>query len=95
MAGVPPHFDFVKLNSRLNLRLEAPGILTASVGDPDPDTQDPHVFGPPGSGSISQRCGSCSGSGSFPFLIKVKFKFNILFSFFILIYYKILQFYLL
>jgi hypothetical protein len=36
-----------------------------SVGDPDP--QDPHVFGPPGSGSISQRY----GSGSFPFLIKV------------------------
>ena len=34
-----------------------------SVGDPDPDPQDPHVFGPPGSGSISQRC----GSGSFPF----------------------------
>ncbi len=33
-----------------------------SVGDPDPD-----VFGPPGSGSISQRY----RSGSFPFLIKV------------------------
>jgi hypothetical protein len=28
-----------------------------------------HVFGPPGSGSISQRYGS--GSGSFPFLIKM------------------------
>jgi hypothetical protein len=27
---------------------------------------DPHVFGPHGSGSISQRYGS--GSGSFPFL---------------------------
>jgi hypothetical protein len=39
------------------------------VGDPDP--QDPHVFGPPGSGSISQRYGSGSGSGTFPFLIKV------------------------
>ncbi len=37
-----------------------------SVGDPD---QDPYVFGPPGSGSISQRYGS--GSGSFPSLIKV------------------------
>ncbi len=37
-----------------------------SVGDPDP--QDPHVFGPPG--SISQRCNSGSGSGTFPFLIK-------------------------
>jgi hypothetical protein len=33
-----------------------------SIGDPDP-----HVFGPPGSGSISQR----PGSRSFPFLIKV------------------------
>jgi hypothetical protein len=36
------------------------------VGDPDPD-----VFGSPVSGSISQRYGSGSGSGSFPFLIKV------------------------
>jgi hypothetical protein len=34
-----------------------------SVGDPDP--QDPHVFGPPGSGSTRQRY----GSGSFPFPI--------------------------
>jgi hypothetical protein len=43
----------------------------SSVVDPDlePDPQDPHVFGPSGSGSISQRYGS--GSGSFPFLIKV------------------------
>ena len=38
-----------------------------SVGDPDP--QDPHVFGPPGSESFSQ--GSGSGSGSFTFLLKV------------------------
>jgi hypothetical protein len=36
----------------------------SSVGDPDPD-----VFGPPGSGSISQRYGS--GSVSFPILIQV------------------------
>jgi len=28
-------------------------------------------FGPPGSGSISQRCGSGFGTGSFPFLINV------------------------
>ncbi len=37
---------------------------------PDLDTSpDPHVFGPPGSGSgsISQRYGSGSGSRSFPF----------------------------
>ncbi len=33
------------------------GIVLFSVGDLDP--QDPHVFGPPGSGS---------GPGSFPFL---------------------------
>jgi hypothetical protein len=34
--------------------------LLSSVGDPDPDLQDPHVFGPPASGSrsISQRYGS-------------------------------------
>jgi hypothetical protein len=37
-------------------------IKETSVGDPDP-----HVFGPPGSGFICRR----SGSGSFPFLIKV------------------------
>ncbi len=40
--------------------------LFSSVADPDPP--DPHVFGPPGSGSTSQRygsgSGSCSGSGS-------------------------------
>ncbi len=44
-----------------------------SVGDPDPepDPQDPHVFGPPGSGSISRMYGSGSGSGSFFFLINV------------------------
>jgi hypothetical protein len=44
-------------------------ILSGSVGDPEsePDT-DPHVFGPPGSGSIRRRG---SGSGSFPFLINV------------------------
>jgi hypothetical protein len=35
-----------------------PYIHTSSVPDPDP-----HVFGPPGSGSTSQRYGS--GSGSF------------------------------
>jgi hypothetical protein len=40
-----------------------------SVGDPDPE--DPHVVGPPGSGSAVQRYGSGSSSGSFPFLIKV------------------------
>jgi hypothetical protein len=43
--------------------------LNCSVGDPEPDPQDPHVFGLPRSGSIRQRYGS--GSGSFPFLINV------------------------
>jgi hypothetical protein len=37
--------------------------VTTSVPDPNPDPPDPHVFGPPDSGSISQRYGS--GSGSF------------------------------
>ncbi len=47
--------------------------VLCSVADPDPnpDPPDPHVFGPPGSGpgSISQRygSGSCSGSGSVSF----------------------------
>jgi len=42
--------------------------MQISVGDPelDLDSQDPHVFGPPGSGSISRRYGS--GSGSFVFI---------------------------
>jgi hypothetical protein len=39
------------------------GILGVSVADPNPDPPDPHVFEPPGSGSISQRYGF--GSGSF------------------------------
>ncbi len=34
--------------------------VCGSVADPDP--QDLYVFGPPGSGSVSQRCGSGSGS---------------------------------
>jgi hypothetical protein len=46
-------------------------MVTSSVEvsdpEPDPDPQDPHVFGPHGSGSISQRY----ESGSFPFLIDV------------------------
>ncbi len=38
-----------------------------SVADPDPP--DPHFFGPPGSGSASQRYGS--GSGSFYYHAKI------------------------
>jgi hypothetical protein len=38
-------------------------ILPSSVADPNPDSDppDPNVFGPPGSGFISQRYGSRSG----------------------------------
>jgi hypothetical protein len=43
-------------------------IVFSSVGDSDPQ-DSPHVFGPPGSGSISQRYGS--GSRSLPFNIKM------------------------
>ncbi len=45
-------------------------IPITSVRDPEPDP-NPHVFGPPGSRSISQRYGSSSGSASFPFLTNV------------------------
>jgi hypothetical protein len=40
---------------------------------PEPDPPDPHVFGPPGSGSTSQMYGSGSGSssGSFYYLAKI------------------------
>ncbi len=46
----------------------------ASVADPnlDPDPPDPHVFGPPGSGSISQRYGLGFGSGSGSFYHQAK-----------------------
>ena len=37
------------------------GCVIISVAVPDPNPPDPHVFGPPGSGSISQRYGSGSG----------------------------------
>ncbi len=37
-------------------------ILPGSVADPNPDPSHPYVFGPPGSGSISQRFGSGSRS---------------------------------
>ncbi len=49
-----------------------PGDPKTSVVDPNPDPPDPHVFGPPGSGSISQRYGSGSGSGSGSFYHQAK-----------------------
>ncbi len=49
------------------------GKVIDNVPDPNPDP-DPHVFEPPGSGPISQRYGSGSGSRSFhhPPIIKQK-----------------------
>ncbi len=49
------------------LSCSEPGT-SISVGDPELDL-DPHVFWPPGSGSISPRYGT--GTRSFLFLIKV------------------------
>jgi hypothetical protein len=47
-------------------------IVLVNVADPDPNP-DPRVFGPPGSesGSIIQRYGSGSGSGSFYLKAKI------------------------
>jgi hypothetical protein len=50
--NIPDHFS------------ESLETVFCSVPDPNPDPPDPHVFGPHGSGSISQRYGSGSGSGS-------------------------------
>ncbi len=59
MAGLPPppHLSHPVSGIRVRNRIRI--------------CEDPHVFGPSGSGSISQRCGSGSGSGSFYFLINV------------------------
>ncbi len=63
---------------RAPTRLYPFNLFLTSVEDPDP--QDLHVFGPPGSGSISHRY----VSGYLPFLIKVlmlaKRNFNTKFS---------------
>ncbi len=58
---------FTSTFSAVSVREEAAKLKfdrKSSVGDPNP-----HLFGPPGFGSIIPRYGS--GSGSFPFLIKV------------------------
>jgi hypothetical protein len=49
----------VEAGAILQVRLKS--ILLSSVPDPNPDPPDPHVFGPPGSGSTSRRYGSGSG----------------------------------
>ncbi len=55
----------VLLGNRLNKFIIH--LTSVADSDPNPDPSDPNVFGPPGfrSGSISQRYGSESGSGSF------------------------------
>jgi hypothetical protein len=45
-------------------------IVTSPNSDPDPP--DPHVFGPPGSGSISQRYGSGSSKSNNQKNLKIK-----------------------
>jgi hypothetical protein len=54
-------FRVLKPNNFFRCRDRGICAFTSSVADPDP--LDPYVFIPPGSGSISQRFGS--GSGSF------------------------------
>ncbi len=41
-------------------------VLTLFISVADPDPPDPHIFGPPGSGSTSQRY----GSGSDPIIMQ-------------------------
>ncbi len=80
-AGKPPLPVLFTCSVQRNRRSDEallPGAekitLLSSIGDPDP-----HVFGPPGSGSgsinqsseVPYGSGSSSESGTFPFLIKV------------------------
>jgi hypothetical protein len=52
------HFNFtVRPTVSVRIRIQ---LVLCSVADPDPDPPDPHIFGPPGFGSISQRYGSGS-----------------------------------
>ncbi len=46
----------------LECLLEMGNYADVQASVPDPDPPDPHVFGPPGYGSTSQRYGSGSGS---------------------------------
>ncbi len=46
--------------------------IDGSVPDPNPDPPDPHVCGPPGSGSTIQMYGSGSGAGSGSFYHEAK-----------------------
>ena len=65
-GGIPmPEAEITAQQTQIHLRLSwsMAHIVQISVADLDPP--DPHVFGPPGSGSTSQRYGSGSGSGTF------------------------------
>jgi hypothetical protein len=56
--AVPPAVGIsARPHSNTNNKSVSTPTVTRSVADPDPN---PHVFGPPGSGSISQRYGSGS-----------------------------------
>jgi hypothetical protein len=57
---LPKTFENGNGNKMGNPRFSA-YLPKTSVVDPDPDPPDPHVFGPPGSGSTLQRYGSGSG----------------------------------
>jgi hypothetical protein len=46
----------IDMDVREGLFLEMPAQVRCSMRDTDP--KDPHVFGPPGSGSVSQRYGT-------------------------------------
>jgi hypothetical protein len=57
-VGIPPGHN---CNFFIVLK---PTLLCISVGDPNPDPQDPHVFGPPGFGSAGSHVFGPPGSGS-------------------------------
>jgi hypothetical protein len=62
----PPEFCLSRVLKKKEIKCYNKKKPISQYGDPDP-----HVFGPPGSGSISQRYGYGSSSGSFFFLINV------------------------
>ncbi len=62
LRWTPCYARTARKNERLLFIIVEFSVPATSVPDPNPDPPDPHVFGPPGSGSglISQRCGSGS-----------------------------------
>jgi hypothetical protein len=60
---VPPIMNVLNIHENLlECLLEMGNYADVQASVPDPDPRDPHVFGPSGSGSTSQRYGSGSGS---------------------------------